>query len=83
MGSTTVALDDITLDIHLNNRAYWRNVPGAVWSYKLGGCRVPKKWPSYRERGVVGQALLPQEGQHFTDTAGRIAAILPLTGAAL
>ena len=58
--------------------AYWRNVPAAVWGYKLGGFQVLKKWLSYRERGVLGRALRPEEAQYFTDTARRIPAILLL-----
>ena len=65
-----------TLDVYLNSRAYWRNIPAAVWNYKLGGYQVLKKWLSYRERKVLGRSLLPDEIQHFTDTARRIAAIL-------
>ena len=82
MGSMADALSDITLDIHVNDRAYWCNVPAAVWSYKLGGYQVLKKWLSYREHGVLGRAMKPDEVQHFADTARRIAAILLLTGAA-
>ena len=78
LGSPAGALGDTTFDIHLNDRAYWRNVPAAVWSYKLGGYQVLKKWLSYRERGVLDRALRPEEVQHFTDTARRIAAILML-----
>ena len=37
-----------------------------------------KKWLSYRESKVLGRSLLPEEVQHFTDTARRIAAILML-----
>ena len=80
MGNAASALGDTTFDIHLNDRAYWRNVPAAVWSYKLGGYQVLKKWLSYRERGVLGRALRPEEVQHFTDTARRIAGILVLVG---
>ena len=80
MGSAESALGDTTFDIHLNDRAYWRNVPAAVWSYKLGGYQVLKKWLSYREHGVLGRALKPEEVQHFTDTARRIAGILGLVG---
>ena len=47
-----------------------------VWNYKLGGYQVLKKWLSYRESKVLGRKLLPEEVQHFTDTARRIAAIL-------
>ena len=70
------ALGDTTFDIYLNDRAYWRNVPAAVWRYKLGGYQVLKKWLSYRERNILGRPLKPEEVQHFTDTARRIAAIL-------
>ena len=74
------ALGDTTFGIYLNDRAYWRNVPAAVWGYKLGGSQVLKKWLSYRERKVLGRPLRPEEVQHFTDTARRIAAILLATG---
>ena len=72
-------LGETTFDIHLNDRAFWRNVPAAVWNYRLGGYQVVKKWLSYRERSVLNRALHPAEVQHFTDTARRIAAILLLT----
>ena len=80
------ALDEVTgisgnttFDVYLNERAYWRNVPADVWNYQLGGYQVLKKWLSYRESKVLGRSLLPEEVQHFTDTARRIAAILMLT----
>ena len=71
-------LSDTTFDVYLNERAYWRNVPAAVWNYQLGGYQVLKKWLSYRESKVLGRPLQPEEVQHFTDTARRIAAILQL-----
>ena len=80
LGTTLDTLGETTCDIHLNDRAYWRNVPAAVWRYKLGGYQVLKKWLSYRERPILGRPLRPEEVQHFTDTARRIAAILLLTG---
>ena len=67
-------------DIHLNDRAFWRNVPAAVWRYKLGGYQVLKKWLSYRERRILDRALTPEEVQHFTDTARRIAAAVIWSG---
>ena len=70
---------DTTFDIYLNDRAYWRNVPAAVWRYKLGGYQVLKKWLSYRERSILGRHFRPEEVQHFTDTARRISAILLTT----
>ena len=69
-------LGETTFDVHLNDRAYWADVPAAVWSYRLGGYQVLKKWLSYREHPVLGRPLHPGEVQHFTDTARRIAAIL-------
>ena len=65
--------------VYLNDRAFWRNLPAAVWRYKLGGYQVLKKWLSYRERDILGRPLSPAEVQHFTDTARRIAAILGTT----
>ena len=78
-GKTAAVLGDTTFDIYLNDRAYWRNVPAAVWTYKLGGYQVLKKWLSYRESAVLGRPLKPEEVQHFTNTARRITAILLLT----
>ena len=63
-------------DVHLNDDAFWRNVPAAVWRYRLGGYQVLKKWLSYRERPILGRDLTPEEVQHFTDMARRIGAIL-------
>ncbi len=68
-------LGDTMFDIYLNGEAFWRNVPAAVWAYRLGGYQVLKKWLSYRERTVFDRPLLPGEVQHFADTARRIASI--------
>ena len=76
LGEVISALGTRTLDVYLNDRAYWRNVPTAVWTYKLGGYQVLKKWLSYRERDVLGRVLKFEEIQHFTDTARRIGAML-------
>ena len=67
-----------TYDIHLNANAYWRNIPAHVWTYRLGGYQVLKKWLSYRERKVLGRDLRPAEVQHFSQTARRIAAIIDI-----
>ncbi len=75
-GDTLPTLGETTFDVHLNARAFWRNVPATVWTYKLGGYQVLKKWLSYRERPILDRPLSPEEIQHFTDTARRIAAIL-------
>ena len=79
LGNTANVLGETTFDVHLNAQAYWRNVPAAVWNYKLGGYQVLKKWLSYRESKVLGRSLLPKEVEHFTDTARRIGAILLAT----
>ena len=76
LGGAVTVLGDTTFDVYLNDAAYWRNVPAAVWGYKLGGYQVLKKWLSYRESKVLGRPLLPEEVRHFRDTARRIAAIL-------
>ncbi len=81
LGDTLPALGGRTFDIYLNAEAFWRNVPAAVWTYRLGGYQVLKKWLSYRERDILARPLRPEEVQHFTDTARRIAAILGMTGA--
>ena len=79
MGSAPSALGATTFDIHLNGKAYWRNIPAAVWNYKLGGYQVLKKWLSYRERDVLGRSLRPEEVQYFTHTARRIMNLIPKT----
>ncbi|MCY4575961.1 MAG: hypothetical protein OXC55_05115 [Chloroflexi bacterium] len=81
MGSSAKALGDNTFDVYLNDAAYWRNIPEAVWNYKLGGYQVLKKWLSYREHRVLNRPLNLEELHHFQYTARRIAAILLLTAA--
>ncbi len=78
LGNTTDILGQTTFDISLNANAYWRNVPAAVWRYKLGGYQVLKKWLSYRERPILGRPLRPEDVQHFTDTARRTVTILSI-----
>src|SRR5262249_1511618 len=50
---------DGALDIYLNDKAYWANVPRTVWDYRLGGYQVIKKWLSYREKELLGRDLEP------------------------
>ena len=76
LGDALPTLGKTAFDVYLNERAFWRNVPAAVWCYKLGGYQILKKWLSYRERDILGRPLSPEEVQHFTDTARRIHAIL-------
>ena len=76
MGNGLPVLGETTFDVYLNARAFWRNIPAHVWTYKLGGYQVLKKWLSYREREILGRMLTPEDVQHFTDTARRIGAIV-------
>jgi hypothetical protein len=72
------ALGTCTHDIYLNNSACWSNVPEKVWDYTIGGYQVLKKWLSYREFGLLGRALTPEEAREVTQTARRIAALILL-----
>ena len=78
LGDAPDTLGETTYDIHLNDNAYWRNVPANVWNYRLGGYQVLKKWLSYRERKVLGRALKAEEVGYFSEVARRIGAILLL-----
>ena len=79
LAAAVPTLGETTFDIYLNDRAYWKNVPAAVRNYKLGGYQVLKKWLSYRERGILGRRLTPEEVQHFTDTARQIVGLVETT----
>jgi hypothetical protein len=62
--------------VYLNNLAYWKNIPGRVWDYTIGGYQVIKKWLSYRERAILGRGLTMDEVHTVRDIARRIAAII-------
>ena len=79
LGVALESLGKTTYDICLNDNAYWRNVPANVWTYRLGGYQVLKKWLSYRERKVLGRELKVEEVGYFSEVARRIAAILLAT----
>ncbi|MEK7721247.1 MAG: type ISP restriction/modification enzyme, partial [Elusimicrobiota bacterium] len=64
-----------TLDVYLNNTAYWKNIPPAVWDYTIGGYQVIKKWLSYREQSLLGRPLSSDEVREVTAMARRIAAL--------
>ena len=75
MGNSIATLGETTFDVYLNDRAFWRNIPAAIWTYKLGGYQVLKKWLSYRERDVLNRPLKPEEVQCFADISRRIGRI--------
>ena len=65
-----------TIDIYLNDAAYWKNVPLKVWNYTMGGYQILKKWLAYREFDVLGRGITSEEAREFTYMARRIAVIL-------
>ena len=67
-----------TLDVYLNDKVYWKNIPRRVWDYHIGGYQVIKKWLSYREKALLGRPLKSEEAREVTNIARRIAAILLL-----
>ena len=71
-------LGETTYDVHLNDVAYWRNVPARVWEYTAGGYQVVKKWLSYREERVLGRGLEVVEVRELGATVRRIVAMLLL-----
>ena len=77
-GQGVGALGTRTVDVYLNDAAYWRNVPLPVWEYTIGGYQVIKKWLSYREFALLGRSLTLDEVREVQNIARRIAAILLL-----
>ena len=69
------------VDVYLNDRAYWKDVPVEVWEYRLGGYQVLKKWLSYRESKVLGRGLSVSEVSWWSEVARRVAAISDATEA--
>ena len=67
-----------TVDVYLNDVAYWKNIPLPVWEFTMGGYQVIKKWVSYREHRVLGRALKPEELTEVQNMARRIAALILL-----
>jgi hypothetical protein len=67
-----------TLDVYLNEVAYWKNIPVRVWSYSIGGYQVIKKWLSYREKDMLHRSLSSEETREVMNMGRRIAAILLL-----
>ncbi|MBN2139183.1 MAG: N-6 DNA methylase [Sedimentisphaerales bacterium] len=74
------AFGEETLDVYLNDAAYWANVPKCVWEYYIGGYQVVKKWLSYREKVMVGRGLKVEEAEYVTEMVKRIAALVLLQG---
>jgi predicted helicase len=76
--SETEILGARTVDVHLNNRVYWRNIPNQVWCHTISGYPVIKKWLSYRENDLLGRSLSVDEARYVSEMARRIAALMLL-----
>ncbi len=68
----------LTYDVYLNETAYWKNIPAAVWEFTIGGYQVIKKWLSNRERALLGRDLSVEEARYVTEMARRLAAMVLL-----
>jgi hypothetical protein len=68
-------LGERTLDVHLNDDVFWRNVPAEVWDFTIGGFQPLKKWLSYRERAILDRPLTIAEAGQFRDIARRLARV--------
>lgn len=77
-GQGKLAAHGKSLDIYLNDKVYWKNIPAAVWEYTIGGYQVIKKWLSYREKDILGRDLTVEEVREVTGMARRIAALIAL-----
>lgn len=67
-----------TLDVYLNDAAYWSCVPAHVWEFTIGGYQVLKKWFSYREQVILGRALASDEAFDVHAIARRLTALVLL-----
>jgi len=77
-GKGKVAANAKSLDIYLNDRVYWKDIPEAVWNYTIGGYQVIKKWLSYRESKIMGRDMTVEEAREVTNMAKRIAGLIAL-----
>jgi hypothetical protein len=68
LGSTVV-------DVYLNDRCAWANVPEKVWELTIGGYQVMKKWLSYREFSFLNRPLTLAEVDEVQAMARRLAAL--------
>ena len=76
-GKTVPSAADPTgaLDVYINDRVYWQNVPLDVWAMTIGGYPVVKKWLSYREFRVLGRPLFQEEMTCITEVVRRLKAL--------
>lgn len=63
------------VDVYLNDRCAWTNVPEKVWELYIGGYQVMKKWLSYREFGFLKRPLTLAEAEEVQAMARRLTAL--------
>jgi hypothetical protein len=78
LAESVAVLGQKTVDVYLNDRVCWRNVPVRLWDYTISGYAVIKKWLSYREKELLGRSLSVDEARYVTETARRLAAVMLL-----
>ena len=61
LAESVAILGEKTVDVYLNDRVCWRNIPEKVWDYTISGYPVIKKWLSYREKELLGRSLTVDE----------------------
>jgi hypothetical protein len=76
--NSAVVFGHQTVDVYLNEKSFFRNIPEPVWEFALGGYKVLRKWLSYREGSVLGRSLSAEEAILFASIARRISALLLL-----
>lgn len=84
-GMTTAEVIDLlgarTVDVYLNEKAYWRNVPQHVWNYAHAESPVLRGWLRGRTQSAIGRALVRDEVSQFASASRRIASLLLLAPA--
>lgn len=78
LADSVTVLGERTVDVYLNDRVCWRNVPIRLWDYTISGYAVIKKWLSYREKELLGRSLSVDEARYVTETVRRLAALMLL-----
>jgi predicted helicase len=78
LAESVAILGEKTVDVYLNDRVCWRNIPAKVWDYTISGYPVIKKWLSYREKELLGRSLTVDEARYVTEMVRRIAALMLL-----
>ena len=80
LGDAIPALGEKTLDVYLNDHAFWRNVPAAIWDYKtrrLSGAQkmaiVSRKRCLGADADAGGSAVLcGDDAADWGDSAGEL-----------